>query len=40
MRFLPPLIVTADEVDEIAARFQAGLKAALAERPGIALAAE
>ncbi|ASG24398.1 diaminobutyrate--2-oxoglutarate transaminase [Nitrospirillum viridazoti] len=40
MRFLPPLIVTADEVDEIAARFQAGLKAALAERPGTVLAAE
>ncbi|MEA1671910.1 diaminobutyrate--2-oxoglutarate transaminase [Nitrospirillum sp. BR 11163] len=40
MRFLPPLIVTADEVDEIAARFQAGLKAALADRPGAALAAE
>ncbi|TWB10726.1 diaminobutyrate aminotransferase [Nitrospirillum amazonense] len=40
MRFLPPLIVTAEEVDEIASRFKAGLKAALADRPGIALAAE
>ncbi len=41
VRFLPPLIVTAPEVDEIADRFRTALRAALADRSaGAALAAE
>ena len=44
VRFLPPLIVSATEIDEIADRFRTALRTALADRaPGAAstsLAAE
>jgi diaminobutyrate-2-oxoglutarate transaminase len=32
VRFLPPLIISPDEIDQVAESFQRGLRAALAER--------